>query len=229
MYKPLPKYLILVLLTLLVVNCKKKPDSAVLEGKIKYSISYDQEKVGGYSISILPKEMIMEFNKNKVRNSIEGGLGFFSLVHVSDLKYNKHTTWLKLIDKKYIYEGKKRESPCCFGMMEGMELEFTDSTKLIAGLDSKKVIASFPGNGMQPFDIWYTNELGLNNPNRKTPFQNIPGVLLEFNTFMGNINMHMIATKFDAQKILEKQFQPPENYRPVTKIEIETILNALMK
>ncbi|MFC2112309.1 hypothetical protein ACFLTA_03495 [Bacteroidota bacterium] len=220
--------MILFLLILLAVNCKRKSDSDINEGKIKFSITYAQSKVGGYSTSVLPKEMVMEFSENMVKNSIEGGLGFFSLVHVSDLRHDQHTTWLKFIDKKYIYTGERRETPCCFGMLEGMELEFTDSTKQIAGLNSIKVVANFPDNTMTPFDIWYTEELGLNNPNGNTPFHDIPGVLLEFNTFMGNANMHMIATEFNIQSIPQKQFQSPKNFRPVTKTEMETILTALM-
>jgi hypothetical protein len=226
--KTLTKYVIIALLILTAVSCKKKPESDLTQGKIKFSISYAQDKVGGYSTSMLPKEMVMEFSQDKVRNSINGGMGFFSLVHVSDLKHDQHTTWLKFIDKKYICEGERRDSPCCFGMLNGMQLDFIDSTKEIAGLQCLMVIAGFPDNSLAPFDIWYTEELGLDNPNGNTPFHDIPGVLLEYNTFMGNANMHVIATDFSFQPIPQKQFQPPQDFRPVTKAEIESLLTALM-
>ena len=198
------------------------------EGQIKFSISYEQSRVGGYSTTILPREMIVEFSNDMVKNTIEGGLGFFSLVNISDIRNYQNTTWLKFIDKKYIYEGGKKESSCCFGMLDGMKLEFTDDIKEIAGLECMHAVARFPDNGIEPFDIWYTEELGLYNPNGNTPFKDIPGVLLEFNTLMGNTNMHMVATGFDAQHIPQKHFQPPKNYRPVSKAEMESILNALM-
>jgi GLPGLI family protein len=208
--------------------CKRKAGTGSNEGKISFSITYDQSRVGGYSTAILPKEMIMEFSGNKVMSRIEGGLGFFSLVHLSDMRSSQHTTWLKFIDKKYIYEGDKRESPCCFSILDGMQLEFTDNTKEIAGLHCLKTIASFPDNGIEAFDIWYTNELDIDNPNSNTPFMDIPGVMLEFNTLMGNANMHMMATKFEAQQIPQKEFLSPQDYRPVSKVEMESILNALM-
>lgn len=198
------------------------------EGKIKFEITYAQSKVGGYSTTILPKEMILEFNENKVKSTIEGGLGFFNLIHVTDLNSYQHTTWLKFIDKKYIYQGDKKEAPCCFGMLADMRLEFTEQTKEIAGLQCNHAMASFPNNGIEPFDIWYTEELGIDNPNSNSPFHDIPGVLLEFNTLMGNANMHMTATSHSVQKISEKQFQLPKNYRPVSRTEIESILEALM-
>ena len=222
------KYLIPLLLILLLVNCKRKPPAESAEGQIKFKISYAQEKVGGYSTSFLPKEMIMEYSNNMVKSTIAGGLGFFVLVNVSNLKSYQHTTWLKFIDKKYIYEGDKRESPCCFGMLADMQLEFTNKTKEITGLICKHAIASFRNNEIEPFDIWYTDELGIVNPNSNSPFNDIPGVLLEFNTLMGNANMHMVATSRSIQKIPPKQFMAPNNYRPVTKEEIDRILEALM-
>jgi len=225
-YKPFPKYLILAFIIILTASCRQKPASEAAEGKIKFAITYEQSRVGGYSVSMLPKEMTMEFSNNMVRNTIEGGLGFFNLVNVSDLRHHQHTTWLKFIDKRYIFEGERKESPCCFGMLAGME--FKERKKEIAGLHCMHVIASFPGNGIEPFDIWYTEELDLVNPNSNSPFIEIPGVLLEFNTFMGNANMHMLATSYDVQHIPQKQFQPPKEYRPVTKGEMESILNALM-
>jgi hypothetical protein len=226
--KSLVKYLILCLLSLSLANCKRKPPKELASGKIEFRITYDKDEVGGYSSSVLPRQMTMEFSGNMVRNTIEGGLGFFSLVNITDLKTYQHTTWLKFIDKKYIYEGDKRESPCCFGMLSGMKLNYTDRTKEIAGLECRHVLASFPDNGIESFDIWYTEDIDIDNPNSNSPFNDIQGVLLEFNTLMGNANMHMIATRYNAQKIPQKQFQLPKNYRPVSKAEIERILETLM-
>ncbi len=227
-HKTLPKYLILAILILLSTNCKRKQASEMAGGKIRFSITYEQNSVGGYSTAVLPQEMVMEFSNNMVKNTIKGGLGFFNLVNVSDLKNYQNTTWLKFIDKKYIYEGKKRDTPCCLGILDGMELEFTDNTKEIAGLKCMHVIANFPHDGIEAFDIWYTMELKLLRPNGNSPFKDIPGVLMEFNTLMGNANMRMTAINYEVQHIPPKEFQPPENFRPVTKAEMETLLNALM-
>lgn len=227
-HKSLSKYPVLFALILLSISCVREPAGEKKEGKIKFRITYEQGPMNGYSTTVLPKEMIMEFSNDMVRNTIEGGLGFFSLVNVSDLRNYQHTTWLKFIDKKYIYIGDKKETPCCFGMLEGMVLTFTDSIKNIADMECRQVIASFPNDGIKPFNIWYTKEIGLYNPNGNTPFHEIPGVLLEFNTLMGNANMHMVATSYDAQHIPQKHFQPPRNFRPVTKGEMDKILYALM-
>ena len=109
-----------------------------------------------------------------------------------------------------------------------MQLEFTDSVRQIAGLECRQAIASFPGNAINPFNIWYTEEIRISNPNGNSPFRDIPGVMLEFNTLMGNANMHMTATGYVPLHISQKQFQAPKNFRPVSKEEMDRILSALL-
>jgi GLPGLI family protein len=222
------KYLILILLATIIVDCKRKKEPGLKEGRIEFKITYEQEEIGGYSASLLPSKMTMEFRDNKVKNTIQGGMGFFNLVNVSDLNNYQFFTYLKFIDKRYIFKGDVNEPPCCFGLMDGMNIEFTRQTKEIIGFDCKKAIASFPDGAIESFDIWYTDELQLEKPNGNSPFQKIPGVLLEFNTIMGNANMHMVARSCDVTRIPARIFDLPKNYTQVSKLEMETILNALL-
>jgi GLPGLI family protein len=213
------KYLTLTLLAILFVGCNRKKVAGLPEGRIEFLITYEQQEVGGYSASLLPAKMIMEFRDN---------MGFFNLVNLSDLNNYRFITYLRFIDKKYIFTGDKNEPPCCFGLMHGMNIEFTKQTKEIIGFDCRKAIASFPDGSIESFDIWYTEELQLNKPNGNSPFKKIPGVLLEFNTIMGNANMHMVAKNCDVTRIPARVFDLPKNYKEVSKLEMETILNALL-
>ncbi len=228
MSKSILKYLTFTLLVILLVDCNRGKRPGLSEGRIEYKITYEQQEIGGYSASLLPSKMTMEFRDNMVKNTIQGGMGFFNLVNVSDLNNYKFITYLKFIDKRYIFKGDKNEPPCCFGLMDGMDIEFTRQTKEIIGFDCRKAIASFPDDGIESFDIWYTEELQLDKPNGNSPFQKIPGVLLEFNTIMGNANMHMVAKSCDVTRIPVRIFELPKNYTQVSKLEIETILNALL-
>jgi GLPGLI family protein len=226
--KSILKYLIPSLLAIWLFACDRGKVPGMTEGRIEFKITYEQEEVGGYSASLLPSKMTMEFRDNMVKNTIQGGMGFFNLVNVSDLNNYQYITYLKFIDKRYIFKGDKNEPPCCFGLMDGMDIEFTRQTKEIIGFKCKKAIASFPNGGIEAFDIWYTEDLQLDKPNGNSPFQKIPGVLLEFNTIMGNANMHMVARNRNDARIPAKIFELPKNYTQVTKLEMETILNALL-
>jgi GLPGLI family protein len=220
-------YLYLIPLIVLISSCKES-ESDVQGGKIDFEITYKQERVGGFATHMLPQQMTLEYKEDLTRNTIEAGLGFFRLVNVYDLGNLKNTTYLKFIDKKYIYEGKKREAPCCFGKLEGMQLEFTGKTRKIAGFACINAVATFPDDGIEPFDIWFTEEIPLDRPNGNSPFRDIPGVMLEFNTLLGDVSMHVKAVKYEAVGIRDSEFEPPSDYRPVTKAEMEKIIHALL-
>lgn len=223
------KYLAFLTLFIILIGCSRKTDTGFSQGRIEFDLTYLQDQVGGYSAKMMPRHMRMEYREDLIMNRIEGGFGFFNLVNISDLSNYRNITYLKFIDIKYIYMGKRKETPCCFGNLEGMELEFTEQTREIAGFLCKHAFASFPDNGITSFDIWYTEEIPLDSPNGNSPFRDIPGVMLEFITLLGDVPMHVQARRFEAGNIHEREFQPPDNYTLVSKTDMEKIIDALLE
>ena len=196
---------------------------------IEYKIVYLQEEIGNFSNGVLPQKMEVIFKEDKVKNTIEGALGFFHLINIADLDKKTNTTFLKFIDKKYMYNGKKSEEPCCFGYFEDMKITITDETKEIMGLECTKAIASFNSSEKQSFPLYFSTEIGVPDPNATSPFKDIPGVLLEFQTKLGNSDIIMIAEKYESIVINDKEFDHLQNYRTVNRMEMETIFNALLE
>jgi len=223
------RYLFLLLVIPLVFSCKKKPAGEIPQGVIEYKIIYMQEEIGNFSTGVLPQTMEVIFKGDKVKNTIEGALGFFHLINVADLDKMTNTTFLKFIDKKYVYKGRKNEDPCCVGNFEDMKITITDETKEIMGLQCTKAIASFKNSEIQSFPLYFSTEIGVPDPNATSPFDDIPGVLMEFQTKLGNSDIIMIAQKYENISINDKEFEDPQNHRMVTRMEIETIFNALLE
>ena len=186
------------------------------------------ETIGGYSSGILPQKMESRFKKGMVKNTIEGALGFFSLVNIANLNEMTNTTFLKFIDKKYVYQGKRREPPCCFAGLEGMELKFTNSTKQILNYACQEAIVSFPGTTKKSFPVYYTTEINFDEPNATSPFKEIPGILMEFHATLGTTMVIMVAEKYLPGKVPDKEFIIPKHYKEINKNELENILNALL-
>lgn len=223
------RYIVFCLLLVIFHSCKKRPpDIRPAEGIIVYQILYLDETVGGYSSGILPQKMESRFKEGMVKNTIEGALGFFSLVNISDLDEMTNTTFLKFIDKKYVYRGKKKEPPCCFAGLEGMEVKFTNSTKQILNYDCQEAIVSFPGTTKKSFPIYYTTEINFDEPNATSPFKEIPGILMEFHATLGQTMVIMVAEKYLPGKVPDKEFIIPKHYKEINKNELENILNALL-
>lgn len=222
-------YIIAGLILLTIHSCEKRSGTIENdEGIIYYGITYMDETIGSYTAGILPQKMESRFKKGKVKNTIEGALGFFSLINISDLEEMTNTTFLKFIDKKYVYKGKKKEPPCCFAGYNGMEIDFTDNTKQIINYSCKEAIITFPNTGRQSFSVYYTTDIKCEEPNATGPFKEIPGILMEFHAILGATEVIMIAEKYQAETIPDKEFLVPKHYMEISKNELESILNALL-
>jgi len=223
------RYLAICLILIISISCKKISHRTVSEqGTIVYNISYREGKVGSYSEGILPHKMESRFKDGMIKNSIEGALGFFSLVNISDLDEMTNTTLLKFIDKRYVYKGKRKEIPCCFMNMDGMDIKFTDSTKRILNFTCNEALITFPGTDRKSFPVYYTTEIQFDEPNALSPFKEIPGILMEFQASLGGTFVNVVAEKYVPGKIPDKEFSVPRNYKEIDKDEFENIMNALL-
>ena len=52
-----------------------------------------------------------------------------------------------------------------FEAMEGMEIKKTSKTSVICGFNCKNAEVTFPSDKEKVFNIWYTNEIKVKNPN----------------------------------------------------------------
>lgn len=223
------KLLLLPLLALLILSCgKKKPEGIYEHGRIEYRITYLNEDQGNFDPALLPKKMVLEFNKEFCTNTIDGFMGFFRLGNITYFGKKKSITYLKVLDENYIFSGGKNEPMCCFDMFEDMIIEHDTNTKMIAGLKSQHAIASIPGTPYK-FDIYYTYDIQLEHPNISNPYLDIDGVLTEFVLFMGPYRMQFEAKKFIADKQPKEKTTLPKSAKEVSRQEMVYALERLME
>jgi len=77
------------------------------------------------------------------------------------------------------------ESHPGFDAMSGIEIRKTNRTEVICGFNCKNAEVTFPSDRKKVYQIWYTNEINVRNPNNATPFSEIDGVLMSFFFFTG--------------------------------------------
>lgn len=155
-------------------------------------------------------------------------MGIYKLNAFTNFQTRKCSTVLKVLDKHYMFKGSRDEQMCCFDMMEGMHVQETDETKIIAGFLCKKAIISLPSTH-ETFDIYYTEEITLKNPNSTNPYKEIKGVLMEFELQLLYLKMRFVANNY--QKIESNNFNAGlnENGRQVTRWQMTQILRKLME
>ncbi len=197
------------------------------EGIIEYGISYTENQITKYPSIILPKKMTLTFNHRLSLIVIESFMGFFKLENLTNFYSKKCTSHLKILNKKYIFNGGRNEMMCCFDAMEDMRIDYLDDTKTIAGLECKKAMIILECR--DPFPVYYTEEIGIRNPNATNPYYMIEGILMQFPLQMGPFWMTFTATSFENTEIKNKDIAISNEAKTVTRDEMTYVVNKLLE
>lgn len=194
------------------------------EGKIVYKLSYPQFQSDNIFISMFPKEMSFKFKDNNTKNELKTSMAVFSTSLLANSKEKKITHLVRIANKYSGLEMDSIEIMNEYGKKpDGMLITPTDSVKEIAGYVCKHAHVTFENDTSKYFDIFYTTEIGIKDPNWCTPFYEIKGVLMEAQITQFNMDMHMIATSVIAEKYPQEEFIVTKEYQPITIEEMADI------
>jgi hypothetical protein len=217
---------ILVLVCLIAVtnySCKQKAGKNINEGEIHYTITYSGA-VGSLSKELKPKNLIVSFKDNKILFDIIAPIGNVGISNLSNPKIEAYDTYVTMLGWKYSYSCQPDEIPPGFSAMEGMEIKKTSKTTVICGFNCKNAEVTFASDRNKVYNIWYTNEIRVKNPNSVTPFKEIDGVLLSFFYFLGRTELHFEAENVYKKDIPDKAFERKEKFLPVSKEYMNSLI-----
>jgi len=213
---------------LLLLACRDGGTDRQPEGIIEYEVTYLTNK-SSMPTNLLPRRIILKFRGNKNITTIEGFMGMFALSNITDLRKGRNITLLKVMDKKLYYSGEHNEVPFFFEYMKDFTIRYVTDTARIAGFNCKKAIVSFADTAIKPFDLFYTHDLLVEEPNRFTPFKDIDGLLVAFNIQMPNVEMRVVATQYNSTPVNGDVFEIPDGYKKVSKRQMISIINKLLE
>jgi hypothetical protein len=218
-----------IFLLIILVGCKEEKTSGIYEkGRLEYKITYLNADQGNFDPSLLPRKMVLEFNNEFSTNTIDGFMGMFRLGNLTYFNKRKSVTFLKVIDKNYVFKGGRNELMCCFDEFEDIKITEDTSQRIIAGLRSEHAIIELPSTG-DTFDIYYTYDIALETPNVTNPYLDIDGVLTDFVLFMGPYKMRFEANRFNPDKEPKGDLRIPKTAVQLTRDEMVYALERLMK
>jgi len=197
------------------------------EGQIVYAVEYPNAKDNFVLYGILPREMVLTFKNGKLKTDIKRA-NFQNSMYVdcnaktvsAYYKYSKVDFNVNLSDEDV---NKMKIDPSAYTIV------FKDDEKEILGLKALKAIATSKSNPKDVIEIWYTEDIGLENSNWFHPFHEIPGVLLAYSIDRYGIRMDFKATRFDKKKISNEEVNPPKSGKTEAYNEYNTKLNELFK
>ncbi|MBN2667762.1 MAG: hypothetical protein JXR60_00920 [Bacteroidales bacterium] len=195
------------------------------EGIIHYELIYIDGENSNPIITFLPNSMTYAFKKNKTVQKVEGWGGVFKMVGISDTKTDSVTALMKILGDKFKYRCRLGQDSFGYDPLEGAKIEYVDGEKLIAGLKCKKALAK---TNDEQYELYYTEDLKIDDANWNTPFKTVKGVLMEYQIKMFNIKTKVIAKEVERIEVADDEFDIPEGYKCVSKEKIEESVYKFM-
>jgi hypothetical protein len=208
-------------------SCKERGGKDIDQGEIHYSIEYFGE-FGFAPKDYMPKTLVVSFKDNKMLFEIAAPIGNSGILNLSNPREDIFDTYLSLFTLKYAYSASRGEIHPGFEGMAGMKINKTNKTAIICGYNCNHAEVTFPGDENKVFNIWYTKEIDVKDPNYATPFNEVEGVLLNFFFFMGSAEMHFTAENVYRKEIPDKTFERKTNFTFVTREQINNLINTML-
>lgn len=211
--------IIIIFLSLQFYNCSDKSDIDD-EGVIEYKVSYPKMDKNNFMLDFMPRKMVMKFKEDIFSSNLSAGMGMFKSSFVCDQEKKQFTQQVKIINKKYalvLDENGIKES---IGKNPTFNIEFTSEIKNILGYNCKKAIITVNNEKQDAFSVFYTDKIGLKNPNWCNEFAGIDGVLLEYQYEKYDVCMRFTASKIEFKEIDDSEFDIADDYKMISEEEM---------
>ena len=208
-------------------SCSETGAKYIKEGEIHYSIEYIGT-FGSIPKDVYPKNLIVSFKHNKILFEMISPIGNSGILNLSNPDKDIYDTYFSLFTLRYYYPAKKGEMYPGFEAMEGMELHKTEKTSVICGFNCKNAEITFPSDRQKVFEIWYTDEIRVKNPNVCSPFNELDGVLMSFIFLIGHSELHFNAENVYRKDVPDQIFERREKFKPASRPEIVRFLTKML-
>lgn len=216
--------------TIGLVSCERGIfESGIDEGVIEYRIEYPKLNEDHVMMDLLPKKMEMTFKNGEYRNEISAGMGLFKTAIIKQKEKEELIHTIKVLNKKLASDLDEKAVDRMNVGFNKLTFEATGNKKVIAEYECTEMIAKVEGDSAWEFKLYFTDEISIDNPNYLSPFQEVKGVLMQYE--MINHDLHML---FTAEKVLDKEIKREDillsdDYLMVTSDSLEEELDAIFE
>lgn len=212
---------------LIASKCEEGP-AAVNEGVITYDISYPRPIEDKWMEKLMPSEMEMQFKDNNINTELTFGLGMIKIGYITNTEDKHLHEMLKFMRNRNVSHRGVTQVEELIAQIPEHKIELLTDTKSIAGYlcHKAKVKVKSPAEPYT-YDLWYTDQIKIKDPNWCTPFKKIPGVLMEYRVERFNVIMHFTAVEVQKAEIQDTEFLVPKKYKEISIEDMEKNLMDL--
>lgn len=216
---------ILYLFTLLLISCSSN-NKNVKEGIIYYEIDYPKVKDNFFLYHVLPKELKTTFKDDFMELKIKkANLENTLIIDSKNKKITAHYNYGEIFTSML----SESEISKIIQKHPKYKITFTKEKDTLIGFNIKKAIAINPEFPKEKIDIWYTEDIKLNNSNWFNGFQKIPGVLLKYSVYQYGIKMEFKASKFENVTIPDSIVNLTRPGKIIPHKEFDSRINELFE
>lgn len=201
---------------------EKTTTSKISEGIIEYKAAPVNPKS---SLSMMfPDKMTVKFKNDYTLAELDAGVGAMHIAFLSDPNKRTFTNMVSFLDKKAAVLDSSAIRTRNYYLPDYTVTE-TKETKKIAGYTCKKAILKFADKSPD-MEVWYTNELQVNQPNWSNAFYKIDGVLMDYRLRKFGLELHFTANSVMPAKIDSTVFTIPADYKMISEDELDQSLQG---
>lgn len=215
------------IIAMVLTSCKEKGGKFIDQGEIHFNIDY-KGNVGPLPVEIMPKNLIVSFKANKILFEITSPIGNSGIFNLANPETGIYDTYFSMFAMNYFYTVEPGEQYPGFESMKGMEIKKTLKTSVICGYNCKNAEVTFPADRNKSYNIWYTREINVKNPNASTPFSQIDGILMSFFFIIGKTELHFNAETVYKKEIPDNTFERREKYKKVSREQINNLIGKMI-
>ena len=185
------------------------------QGVIEYALSFPDYDPNGLMAGMLPERTLVTFTKDRQVVELSAGMGVFRTAMITDSRQRAMDYHLAILSKKLVAHMSEREVRQLDEGTPVLTILHTPDRDTIAGYPCRKAIALFADMGQPEIDLWYTDRIGVEDPNWFGPFADIPGMLLRYEVEQYGMRMRLDAVNVKPGPVDEAKFAVKKDHEPV--------------
>lgn len=202
--------LALSLLLALATNAQKKLTEGIIQYDVVINTGSDQPKAADFLDGATTTVYV---KGNRSRSEMVSALG--TQATVVDGSKNSIAILKDYGSQKYLINLTPANWKEMNQKYEGVQYTLVDSTRQILGYTCKKAVGKMADG--TPLQVWYTPDVVVDNKNFNIMGQNLPGLAMQYEAAMGNMNVIYTVSKLSFTTVPVARFDLPKSgYRIMT-------------
>ncbi|CAN5163542.1 hypothetical protein BH09BAC5_BH09BAC5_17390 [soil metagenome] len=194
----------------------------IKEGVIEFkSEAIDSKEHASMTV---PDKMVVKFKNDFTSAELEAGLGFAKMKFISDPVKKEFRSQVFFFEKKQSVMNFDELKKTNYYLPD-YDVEYGNKTKDIAGYSCKNATMKFK-DGTPSYEIWFTKDISIKDPNWANAYYKIDGVLMDYRLKKYGLELHFTATSVSEATIDDSYFTIPAEYTPVKNSELEKMFEG---